>query len=74
MTTHTQTRQDANTAQALRQLPAADSQTVELIDRLSRYYHSDFVTVNMPWVQGTPFADWLRRQLLDRGIVLQRPS
>lgn len=41
-----------------------------LIERLSRFYHSDYVKHNQPWVRKIPFADWLQRQLRRRAEVV----
>lgn len=41
----------------------------ELIERLSFFYHSDYVKHNQPHILQTPFDEWLKRELAKRKMV-----
>lgn len=45
-------------------------QIPQLIDKLGRFYHSDYVAKNQPWILETPFEQWLQKQLAGKGIVI----
>lgn len=34
-----------------------------IIERLTRFYFSEYVKKNQPWLLQTSFSDWLNRQL-----------
>lgn len=41
----------------------SNDEKVLLVDKLARFYHSDYVLKNQPWVRQIPFSQWLQRQL-----------
>jgi hypothetical protein len=43
----------------------------ELLDAYGEFYNSQFVRQNMPWVRMVPFAEWVTRQLAEKGMILQ---
>ncbi|WP_158081714.1 hypothetical protein [Paenibacillus selenitireducens] len=40
-----------------------EEEKVSLIERLAKFYHSDYVKHNQPWVRDTPYPEWLEKQL-----------
>ena len=42
----------------------------QLVDKLSRFYYSDYVKHNRPDIWKAPFQDWLSRQLIRIGVEL----
>lgn len=48
----------------------ADAETEgQLIERLARFYHSDYVKHNQPWVRKIPYDEWIQRELSRRSGV-----
>jgi len=48
--------------------PASEN---DLIERLSRFYHSEHVKVCQPWILETPYDKWLARELAKREVVVR---
>jgi hypothetical protein len=45
----------------------SEDEKVNLVDKLGRFYHSEYVSKNQPWVRQIPFPEWLQRQLFRIG-------
>jgi len=41
-----------------------------MIDRLATFYHSDYVTLNQPWIRDIPFAVWRDKKLAEKGMSI----
>ncbi|WEK53296.1 MAG: hypothetical protein P0Y55_11930 [Candidatus Cohnella colombiensis] len=52
-------------------ITASDKGTVALmVDRLATYYHSDYVTLNQPWIRDIPFEQYRDIKLAEKGMSL----
>jgi len=49
---------------------AEPGSVAQLVERLSTFYHSDYVKLNQPWLLETPFEQWRDRQLAAKGLTL----
>jgi hypothetical protein len=36
----------------------------QMADKLSAYYHSEYVSKNQPWILEIKFNEWLNRQMV----------
>jgi hypothetical protein len=51
-------------------LEAASDPLSEMVDRLAKYYHSEYVMLNQPWIREVPFEQNRDRKHAEKGMTL----
>lgn len=52
-------------------IEANQSEEERLIERLSRFYHSEYVEKNRPEIRQTPFDQWMEREMMAWQVIVR---
>lgn len=52
-------------------LEAASDPLTIAIEKLSKFYHSDYVKYNRPEILTVPYREWLDRELAQKGMAIR---